>query len=260
MKLYFKYLMIVFKSQMQYRVSFLLLLTGQFFIPLVVFAGLYFLFERFGGIKGWNFFEVALCFSVVHMAFAISECFVRGFDMFSNLVSSGDFDRVLVRPRSTVLQVMGSKFEFSKMGRLIQSIVVLVWALLGLSVDWDIAKVFTLILMVISGVFIFGGIFILAATLSFWTIQGIEVANIFTDGGREMSQYPLNIYKNWVMKFFTFVIPFGCVNYFPLLYILGKVEDKQILYMLSPLYGILFILPCLFVWHIGVRHYKSTGS
>ena len=260
MKLYFKYLLIQLKMQMQYRVSFLLLSLGQFFVPLSVFAGLYFLFERFGSIKGWSFFEVALCFSVVHLAFSISECFARGFDMFSSLVSTGEFDRVLVRPRSTIVQVMGSKFEFTRVGRLLQSVGVLIWALLNLSIDWNIARVFTLILMVISGIFIFAGIFILAATLCFWTIQGIEVANIFTDGGREMSQYPLNIYKKWITRFFTFVIPFGCVNYFPLMYVLGRVKDNQILYMLSPLYGILFIIPCLLVWRFGVKHYRSTGS
>ena len=48
----------------------------------------------------------------------------------------------------------------------------------------------------------FTGIFILAATLCFWTIQGLEVANIFTDGGREMAQYPLIIYQKWVTVFF----------------------------------------------------------
>jgi ABC-2 type transport system permease protein len=260
MKLYLKYVLVLLKVQMQYRVSFWLLSFGQFLVPLSVFAGLYFLFERFGSIKGWSFFEVALCFSVVHMAFSISECCARGFDSFSSLVSSGDFDRVLVRPRSTVVQVMGSKFEFTRVGRLLQSIGVLIWALFNLTVNWNVIRVTTLILMVISGVFIFAGIFILAATLCFWTIQGIEVANIFTDGGREMSQYPLNIYKKWLMRFFTFVIPFGCINYFPLMYVLSKVEENQVLYMLSPIYGILFIVPCIFAWRFGVKHYRSTGS
>lgn len=260
MRLYFKYLKVLLKAQMQYKVSFWLLSFGQFFIPFSVFAGLYFLFERFGNIKGWDFFEVALCFSVVHMAFSISECFARGFDSFSNLVITGEFDRLLVRPRNTVVQVMGSKFEFTRVGRLLQGTGVFIWALMNLSINWSVTKAITLMLMVISGVFIFAGIFILAATLCFWTVQGLEVANIFTDGGREMSQYPLNIYKKWVTRFFTFIIPFGCVNYFPLMFVLGKVEENRILYMLSPLYGILFIVPCLFIWRFGVRHYRSTGS
>ncbi|ODG91532.1 hypothetical protein BED47_07725 [Gottfriedia luciferensis] len=260
MRLYFKYLLILFKSQMQYRTSFWLLTIGQFLIPFSMFAGLYFLFERFGQIKGWTFYEVALCFAIIHMAFALSECFARGFDSFSSLVASGNFDRVLVRPRSTIVQVMGSKFEFTRIGRLLQSLIVLIWAINNLSIEWSSMKVVTIILMVISGVFIFTGIFILAATMCFWTIQGLEVVNIFTDGGREMAQYPLNIYQKWITKFFTFVIPFGCVNYLPLMYILDKTEGKAYLYMLSPVAGIIFIIPCLLVWQIGVRHYRSTGS
>jgi ABC-2 type transport system permease protein len=261
MRLYFKYLAILFKSQLQYRTSFWLLTFGQFFIPFFVFAGLYFMFERFGQIRGWSFFEVALAFGVIHMAFALSECFARGFDAFSSLVAGGEFDRLLVRPRSTVVQVLGSKFEFTRAGRLLQSILVLSWALYNLPIVWTTAKAVTLLLMIISGVLIFVGIFILAATLCFWTIQGLEVANIFTDGGREMAQYPLNIYQKWVTIFFTFVIPFGCVNYLPLLFILDKVHSgNAIYYMLAPLAGMLFLIPCLLVWQVGVRHYRSTGS
>lgn len=260
MRLYFKYLLILFKSQMQYRTSFWLLSLGQFFVPFSVFAGLYFLFARFGQIQGWSFYEVALAFGVIHMAFAISECFARGFDAFSSLVAGGDFDRLLVRPRSTVVQVMGSKFEFTRIGRLAQSLIVLVWAISGLGIEWTAPKIVTLLLMLTSGAFIFAGIFMLAATLCFWTIQGLEVANIFTDGGREMAQYPLGIYEKWVTRFFTFVIPFGCVNYLPLLYVLDKTEGSGLPYMLAPIAGILFLLPCLLVWHIGVRHYRSTGS
>lgn len=260
MKLFLQYLLILFKSQMQYRTSFWLLTFGQFFIPFSVFAGLYFMFERFGQIKGWDFYEVTLCFGIIHMAFAISECLARGFDMFSTLIVNGDFDRLLVRPRSTVLQVLGSKFEFTRFGRLLQSLLVLAWAISSLEVDWSFLKIITLLFMIASGVFIFTGIFILAAAMCFWTVQGLEIANIFTDGGREMAQYPLNIYQKWVTRFFTFVIPFGCVNYLPLLYILDRTEGYEALYVLTPLAGFLFLIPCLLVWRFGVRHYRSTGS
>jgi ABC-2 type transport system permease protein len=245
---------------LQYRTSFILLTFGQFFIPFFVFAGLYFMFERFGQIRDWSFFEVALSFAIIHLAFSLAECFVRGFDAFSSLVVGGEFDRLLVRPRSTIIQVLGSKFEFTRFGRLLQSGIVLVWALYNLPISWNAPKVITLLLMVACGVLIFAGIFIVAATLCFWTIQGLEVANIFTDGGREMAQYPLNIYQKWVTVFFTFIIPFGCVNYLPLLFILDKVHGDPVRYMLTPLAGVLFFLPCLLVWQIGVRHYRSTGS
>lgn len=260
MRLYLKYLAILFKSQMQYRTSFWLLCSGQFFIPFTVFAGLYLLFERFGGLKGWSFHEAALCFGIVHMAFALAECFVRGFDAFSGLVANGDFDRLLVRPRSTFIQVLGSQFEFTRVGRMLQSAVVLGIAISGLEVGWTLAKIVTLLLMVLGGVVIFSGIYVLAATMCFWTVQALEVANIFTDGGREMAQYPLDIYRKWVTQFFTFVIPFGAVSYLPLQFILDRTDGPAFLYVMMPLASILFLLPCLLVWQIGVRHYRSTGS
>ena len=249
------------KSQMQYRTSFWLLSLGQFLVPFTVFAGLYFLFERFGQLEGWGFFEVALCFGVVHLAFALSECFARGFDMFSSLVVNGEFDRVLVRPRSTALQVLGSKFEFSRFGRMLQGAAVLVWAVGGLDVEWTVAKAVTLALMVAGGTVVFTGIYILAATMCFWTVQGLEAANVLTDGGREMAKYPLTIYEKWVTRLFTYVIPFGCVSYLPLLYILDRAPGgPDALYVAMPLAGVLFLAPCLLVWRFGVRRYRSTGS
>jgi ABC-2 type transport system permease protein len=260
MKLFMRYLSILFRSQMQYKTSFWLLTVGQFFTPFTMIAGIWFLFERFGSLRGWDFHEVAICFAVIHMAFAISECFARGFDTFASLIVSGDFDRLLVRPRSTFLQVLGSKFEFTRIGRLAQSSIVLIWATASASIDWTPLKALTLGLMILSGTIIFAGIFILVATLCFWTVQGLEIANILTNGGKEMAQYPLQIYERWVVRFFTFIIPFGCVNYLPLQYILGRTDGDEMFYSLTPLAGFLFFFLCLIVWQFGVRHYRSTGS
>lgn len=260
MILYIKYINMLFKSQVQYRASFWLLTLGQTVTSLTTFAGLYFMFERFGQLKGWSLYEAALCYAVIGMSFALSETFARGFDAFSGLVAGGDFDRLLVRPRNTILQVLGSKFEFGRIGRIALSVIILAWSLSNLPIELTLPKIVTLTLMILCGVFIFTGIFMATAAICFWTIQGLEIANVFTDGGREMAKYPLNIYQKWVTYFFTFIIPFGCVNYIPLLYILGRTDGNEPLYMLTPLAGVLFFLPCLLVWHIGVRHYRSTGS
>lgn len=260
MLLYFKYMSMLFKAQMQYRTSFLLLCAGQFFIPFAVFAGMYFLFERFGGLPGWTFHEAALLFGVVHMAFSAAECFGRGFDAFSRLIVRGDFDRLLVRPRGTVVQVLGSNIEFTRFGRMLQSAAVLGIASSGLSIQWTPAKLITLLFMIAGGVIIFWGIYILGASFCFWTVQGLEVVNILTDGGREMAQYPLDLYAKWITRFFTFIIPFGAVSYLPLLYILDRTDGPDLLFVAMPLASLLFLAPCLAVWRIGVRHYRSTGS
>lgn len=255
--LYFQYVKIMVKSMAQYRASFFLTIIAQFFTAFFSFIGVYFLFDRFGSLSGWTFGEVCLCFGVTNMAFALAECFARGFDTFGNLVSAGTFDRVLLRPRSSILQIFGGSIELGKIGRILQGAVVLAIGI-GMIDGWNGFRVLCLAFMVISGCCIFTGIFILGATLCFWTVSSIEIVNIFTDGGRDIASYPLNIYNKWLARFFTYIVPFGLFNYLPLTYVVGKVN--QPLYLLLPLAGILFIIPCIFVWRFGIRHYMSAGS
>ena len=259
MVLYLKYVKMVFKCQLQYRVSFFLTLMAQMLIPFTVFAGMLLMFQRFHLLGTWKVDEVMLCFAVIHMAFALSECFARGFDMFSQVVSQGEFDRILVRPRGTVLQVLGARFEFSRIGRLILSVVVMSIAISRLAIHWNPLKALSLVLMVSCGTLVFASIFMMAACLCFWTLQGLEVVNIFTDGGREMAQYPLDIYKKEVTRFFTFVIPFGTVNYLPLRYLLDRPGSAP-WHALLPVCALLFVLPAVLLWRFGVKKYQSAGS
>ncbi len=258
MRLYIKYVKVHIMSQLSYRKSFILLTIGQFFVPFIMFISMSLLFQRFGSIKGWSLYEVALCYGVINVAYSTSECIFRGFDSFSSLIRNGDFDRILLRPRNTIIQVLGSKFELSRIGRLIQGIIVLCFSLTHLDIHFTPLKTFTFIMMLIGGFIIFSGIYVIGATLCFITIEGIEVVNIFTDGGREMAKYPLGIYKSFVKQFFTFIIPFAIINYYPLMYILDKSENQ--FYAYTPLFSFLFILPCLTIWRLGVSKYTSTGS
>lgn len=107
-------------------------------------------------------------------------------------------------------------------------------------------------------IIIYSSLFVLKAGITFFTTQGLEVMNIFTDGAKELAQYPLNIYQKWVKDFFTFILPIALVNYYPLLYVIGRSDNKW--YIAFPILSVLFIIPCYVVWKIGIGKYKSTGS
>ena len=164
----------------------------------------------------------------------------------------------MVRPRNEIFQVLASRIDFSRIGRLIQAIIIFIYAIPASRITWTFDKILTLILMIIGGVVIFSGLFLVYAALCFFTTEGLEVINIFTDGGREFGRYPLSIYGEGILKFFTYVVPLALFQYYPLLYLTGRSE--KLLYMLLPVIGFLFIIPCYIFWRVGVRHYKSTGS
>ena len=258
MKLYTKYVAIHLKSQMQYRASFLLTLLGQFLVAFTTLLGPYFMMNRFQQVDGFTLQEVLLCFAAVLMAFSLAECFARGFDTFPNMISNGEFDRVLVRPRGLVFQILASKVEFARLGRLLQAVLVFCYAIPASGIHWSGDKIATLILMVLCGMLVFFALFLIYASFTFFTIEGLEFMNVLTDGGREAGAYPYVIYGEAILKFLTYVVPLAVFQYYPLLYLLGR--QTSVLYMLSPLASLLFLLPAYIFWRFGLRRYQSTGS
>ncbi|NLV35689.1 MAG: hypothetical protein GXY17_03315 [Clostridiaceae bacterium] len=258
MKLYLKYASVILRSLMQYKASFVMSTIGQFLVSFTAFLGVYFMFSRFHSVSGFSYCEVLLCFSVLLTSFSLAECFVRGFDTFSVIISNGEFDRIMVRPRNEILQVLASRIEFSRIGRLLQALLMFAYALPSSEVVWSFDKILTLFFMIIGGFGVFSGLFVIYASLCFFTIEGLEFLNIFTDGGREFGRYPFSVYGEGVLKFFTYIVPLALFQYYPFLYLTGRTD--RVIYMLLPLIGLLFIVPCLLFWRIGVRHYKSTGS
>lgn len=262
-KLYFKYFKLNLESQLQYKASFIMMSIGHFIITVIEFLGIWVLFQRFGNIQGFTFEEAALFYGIIHIAFAITEGWTRGFDVFPRLVRMGDFDRILLRPRSTVLQILGHDIQFMRIGRLLQGLVILIWAVLKLNIKWTLGKSLLLIGSVIGGNFLFSGLIVLQATLSFWSVQSLEIVNSFTYGGVQAAQYPISIYKSWFRKILIYIIPLATVNYFPAVSILGKTDSLNYpnwLGWASPFMGLGFFLMSLLVWGIGVKHYTSTGS
>ena len=258
MKLYFHYLSIHLRSQMQYKTSFFLTVLGQFVGSFTFLLSILFLMNRFRTINGFTTAEVLLCFGVVLMAFSIAECFFRGFDSFAGTISGGQFDRILVRPRSEVLLTLCSKAELSRIGRFSQAALVFAWAIPNSGVTWTWDKILTLVFMVLSGVALFSGLFVIYAAICFFTTEGLEFMNIFTDGGREFGSYPFAVYGETVLKIFTYIVPLALVQYYPFLYLVGQAEHWW--YALTPIGAWLFLIPCAILWKIGLRHYTSTGS
>lgn len=258
MKLYLHYLSIHFRSQMQYKTSFVMTILGQFVGSFSFLLSLLFLMNRFHTVKGFTTSEVLLCFGTVLMAFSLAETFFRGFDRFSATISQGQFDRILVRPRSEVLLTLCSQIDISRMGRFVQAALVFAWAIPNSGIEWTWDKILTLVFMVLSGTALFSGLFVIYASICFFTTEGLEFMNIFTDGGREFGSYPISVYGEKILKFFTFAVPLALVQYYPFLYLVG--QAKAWWYAITPLGAWVFLVPCALLWKVGLRHYKSTGS
>jgi ABC-2 type transport system permease protein len=263
LRLYLRYLGISIRSQLQYRAAFILQTIGHMTVTATEMVAIWALFRRFGNLPDWTLEQVAVFYGLVQITWSMADAMSRGFDMFGGMVKNGEFDRMLLRPRSTVLQLAGQELTLKRIGRFAQGAAVLTWAFWVLPIDWSIAKAGLLLAAAAGGVCLFFGLIVLQATMCFWTTESLEIWSTVTYGGVETAQYPLSIYKSWFRQFFIYVIPLGCVSYFPVVAVLGKVDplgSPVWLQWISPVAGVIFLLISLRVWQIGVRHYTSTGS
>ncbi len=256
-KLYFRFLAVHLKSAMAYKGSFLLTCLGTMLGTVNVFLGVVFLLDRFGAVGGYTLPQLSLCYAVILLATSLAECFGRGFDVFHRLLSDARFDRILVRPRPLVFQVLCQEMRPQMLSRVLQGIVMLIWSVRSGSVAWTPGKAVVLALMVLCGAAVFFGMFLVNACICFFTLEHVEVLNIFTDGPREYGKYPFGIYGKGVLWVLTVLVPLALVQHWPLQYLLDRGPGW---YGLLPLVSLLFLLPCGALWRFGVSRYRSTGS
>ena len=251
------------RSQLQYRLSFALDVFGSFWISFIDFLVVLTIFRNVPRLGSWSVHEVAFLYALSTITFAFTDLLIGHLDQFPQKIRDGNFDIVLVRPRSTLLQIVASDFATRRAAKALQGAIVLVYALSGLTIHWTLARTVVLLAALPSAVVIFGSVWVFGACLAFWTTDGGEFTNAFTYGGTTMAQYPFDIYGTWLRRFLGYFVPLAFVCYFPALFVLGKPDPlglPRFLEFCSPLVAIGAACVAGSTWRFAVRHYRSAGG
>jgi ABC-2 type transport system permease protein len=257
MHLYRRLLGAQLRSHMQYRTAFVFDVISTMLFTITEFGALALTFQRFPSIGGWNVLEVMFLYGLVEFSFGLMDMVFAGFDpsRFAEYIRKGTLDQFLLRPSSLYVQIFGSDFTLRRIGRLFLSAGIFAYAVLHLEINWSLEKVLYLPFVILGMVLFFGGLFIVGATITFWTIDSTEAMN--------MIQYPMNIYNEWLRQFFTFVVPALFLNYQPALWFLGKPDPfhlPEFTHFLAPIAGGCVFVVSLIFWNFGLRHYQGTGN
>ena len=256
--LVFNYLSMHLKKALEYKASFIMITISQALYLLIELITVFALFDRFNLLNTFNKYELLLGFCSVWAGYSICEMFGRGFDEFSKLIVNGDFDLLLIRPRNIYLQIFGSDICYEKVGRVIFSLLLYIYSCVKVIHNITILKILLLVFMVIACVCIIMALFILGASFCFISIEGIEFINIFTNGTRQVSQYPLSIYNKAFRFIFTYVIPISLINYYPIKYLTDT--SNNIMYVFLPFVTIFYLFISIKIFNLGINKYTSTGS
>ena len=252
----------LFKSAMQYRASLMMQVLAQFVMTGGEMMAVVVLLSRFEAVGHWGAAEIMFFFGVMQSTFALTELFGRGVTSFAWFVQRGEFDALLLRPRPLLTQVMVSQLDPRRIGSFTVGVIAMLAAGARLSIQWTLLKALLLAEVVLGSMLLLLGLFMIEATVSFFSVKSIEMVNILTYGGRTACEYPVDVYPGVLRFLFTYIAPFALCMHWPVSYVIGEamVELPTWGYFLTPLAGAAFFAVMVRIWYVGVRHYRSTGT
>jgi ABC-2 type transport system permease protein len=251
------------RSQMSYRTSFALDFVTQILAQWIELVVILVLFGQVSALGGFTKNEVLLMYAIAGAGFGVADLFAGQLDNLPTYIRTGSFDVLLMRPLSTLPQIMVSDIRLRRVGRIVGALAVMIYALGHVPLEWSAAKVALTIAAPIAAAVIFSSVWVVACSVCFWIIDGREFSNSVTYGSNAFTSYPINVYSRPLRWLMAYVVPGAFVAYYPSLALLGKQDPLGLpgwVGWTSPLVAALAATVAGLVWRFAVRHYRGTGS
>ncbi len=208
------------------------------------------------GFPGWSMPEALLIQAIFLVSRGIAFPFFFALVWtVHQLVREGNFELVLLKPRSALLVCMTKSINIQAFGRLLGGVVLLVWVLGQLPPPSALQYVVFAALLTLSLLVLFGFALLMAATLFVWVGNSrlAELAEaLFLFG-----QYPSSIFSGGFQLIITLIVPVAMIAAFPAQALLGK--DLPLLLPAVPVCFVFFTLSLLF-WRHMIRRYAGAGG
>ena len=247
------------KARLEYRADFFSSVLASFLGTAAAFGFLLIVFSRVPAVKGWSFDEMVFLYGFSLVPLGIFNVLSWNLYQFPDrYLIEGRFDRVLLRPLSSVFQVLFESFRLESIQETATGLFAVVWASRRLHLSFGPVDVALFALWAVCGAAIYLAIFLGLTATSFWIEDRIGISppvfNLMQFG-----RYPLTIYDAWVRFALSFVIPFAFASFYPTARFLHRPEFR--LYFWSvPAVAALSLAIALSLWRSGVARYHSTGS
>jgi ABC-2 type transport system permease protein len=249
------------RSQLAYPGSFALDVASQLIGQTIELIAILVIFTQVTSLGGFSAREVVLIYGLAATAFGLADLAVGQIEELPDYIRTGEFDVMLLRPLGTLPQLLSADVALRRIGRVAVGVAVLVWGLQ--IVEWTPLRVLVAVVAPVSGAVLLAAIWIMANCVSFWLIDGREVANSVTYGSDFATSYPITVYGPWLRRIMCFAVPGAFVAYFAALALLGRADPlglPDVLRYCSPLVALVAVGVTALVWRTGVRRYQGTGS
>lgn len=258
LKIYLYNILLNIKIMKQYKFDMFIGMCSNLLVQVSSIIFLWVIFDNIKSFAGWGYYEALLIYGVFTLCKGLNNIF------FDNLwivgkefIRKGTFDILMIRPVGELFQIISQKIQFDGFGTLILGIVVTKAAFANLPITLSIGSILLWILIIIMGTIIIALINLILTVSSFWVIKSNNIIWMIYSIS-DFGQYPLNVFSTAINILLTAVIPYGFVSYYPVSYMLGKM-NVNVIFIEAAVVVILLVLG-LKLWNFGMKKYESSGN
>jgi len=256
--LFIDYLSQYFKTRLAYRVDFLGELLSNLIFELINLIFIIVVFQHVPYLNEWTRDEIIFIYGFFLIPYAVFTMFFGFWDFNERYIIRGEMDRILTRPVHNLAQVCLESIAPDRIFGVMTGLIIMGYAAIRLELSFAWYDPILFVLLVISAVLIYAGVYTSIAAVSFFSDSRTGIAPMIWNI-QNYGRYPVDVYNKLIRFILTWILPFAFVGVYPAAYFLRK-EVWYTYTLLTPVMGILFFTIGLFVWNWGVRKYRGAGS
>lgn len=252
------YLKNYLKTRLTYRSDFWIEVVSDLLFNGLNLVFILVVFQQTELLGEWNRDQILFIYGFFMIPYGLFSTIFNLWNFSERYIVKGEMDRILTRPAHSLWQLMLENMDPASLFSALAGLVVMIysWGQLGLPVHWSDPLI--MLMMVVSGVLIYGGIYVSLSALAFFSDSPTGIMPLIWNI-QNYGRYPVTIYNKLLRGVLTWILPFAFVGFYPAAYFLDPVNWKGFA-LLTPVMGIIFITIGLSVWNIGVKRYRGAGS
>ncbi len=248
------------KAELQYPLNFALTAVGVSFIGGMDILLIVIPANTFKTIGGWDVWSLGFMFAVWKLSHNVHQAIFIPFWGHDQLVRTGQYDLLLVRPVHPIWQILTSSFVVQDLG--IPSLAMLFITATHVRVTWNAATIAFLLIVILSGAVIEFAVSLFLSGFGFWFIQTSNLRGIAHTFLFRVANYPVHIYGSVFAFIMTFIFPYAFMGYYPthVFFQLDSQIYSSFFPYLAPVVAVVAFALAYGFWSLGLRNYQSSGT
>lgn len=230
-------------------------LIGKFLRFSFFIAFVFFLVEGADNLAGYNSTEAIFFFLTFMLIDTTAQFLFREVYRFRTYVITGDFDLILVKPMSSLFRVLMGGADVIDLITLPPLYAAIFYV--GHLLSPSFSQVAVYLLLVLLGLLLTTSFHIIVISLGIITFEVDHTVMIYRDI-TSMGRFPVDIYKEPLRGFLTYVIPVAIMMSFPAKAFLGLIGIGSVI--TAFLFAFVFMFLSLRFWKFALKKYSSASS